>query len=195
MQCSSLEIYATECAARGVCIDWRGKTNNTCRKYCRTQKCVSKPVAVRILLSMYILHLTLDYSNLPTKIQKCPYCQKPQTQAVKTESLLPEKYLLPVFDHFPSFVIQHTIVQQTWYTSRAGPLILLPAAKGMERPNKCLPVSSFCFQLPTFLTKQNYFIIKSQEFSQFIQNSQISVVAMNMYFLLHSAKYKFICLP
>uniref|UniRef100_A0A803XSC7 Mucin-5AC n=1 Tax=Meleagris gallopavo TaxID=9103 RepID=A0A803XSC7_MELGA len=49
MQCSSLEIYATECAARGVCIDWRGKTNNTCRKYCRTQKCMSKSVAVRIL--------------------------------------------------------------------------------------------------------------------------------------------------
>uniref|UniRef100_A0A8C9L7S7 VWF/SSPO/Zonadhesin-like cysteine-rich domain-containing protein n=1 Tax=Pavo cristatus TaxID=9049 RepID=A0A8C9L7S7_PAVCR len=34
MQCSSLEIYATECAARGVCIDWRGKTNNTCRNLC-----------------------------------------------------------------------------------------------------------------------------------------------------------------
>ncbi|XP_021257808.1 mucin-5AC-like [Numida meleagris] len=34
MQCSSLEIYATECAARGVCIDWRGKTNNTCPYTC-----------------------------------------------------------------------------------------------------------------------------------------------------------------
>ncbi|XP_061320228.1 mucin-5AC [Pezoporus flaviventris] len=34
MQCSSLEIYATECAARGVCIDWRGKTNNTCSYNC-----------------------------------------------------------------------------------------------------------------------------------------------------------------
>ncbi|XP_030338095.1 mucin-5AC-like [Strigops habroptila] len=34
MQCSSLEIYATECAARGVCIDWRGKTNNTCSYTC-----------------------------------------------------------------------------------------------------------------------------------------------------------------
>ncbi|XP_039408875.1 LOW QUALITY PROTEIN: mucin-5AC [Corvus cornix cornix] len=34
MQCSSLEIYATECAARGVCIDWRGKTNNTCSFSC-----------------------------------------------------------------------------------------------------------------------------------------------------------------
>ncbi|XP_042740405.1 mucin-5AC [Lagopus leucura] len=34
MQCSSLEIYATECAARGVCIDWRGKTNNTCPYNC-----------------------------------------------------------------------------------------------------------------------------------------------------------------
>uniref|UniRef100_A0A8C5JA40 MUC5A protein n=1 Tax=Junco hyemalis TaxID=40217 RepID=A0A8C5JA40_JUNHY len=37
MQCSSLEMYATECAARGVCIDWRGMTNNTCCKYCRIQ--------------------------------------------------------------------------------------------------------------------------------------------------------------
>ncbi|XP_071414871.1 mucin-5AC isoform X2 [Pithys albifrons albifrons] len=34
MQCSSLEIYATECASRGVCIDWRGKTNNTCLFNC-----------------------------------------------------------------------------------------------------------------------------------------------------------------
>ncbi|XP_064020066.1 mucin-5AC-like [Pogoniulus pusillus] len=34
MQCSSLEIYATECAARGVCIDWRGKTNHTCPYNC-----------------------------------------------------------------------------------------------------------------------------------------------------------------
>ncbi|XP_062351339.1 mucin-5AC-like [Cinclus cinclus] len=34
MQCSSLEIYATECAARGVCIDWRGMTNNTCSFSC-----------------------------------------------------------------------------------------------------------------------------------------------------------------
>ncbi|NXS64139.1 MUC5A protein, partial [Brachypteracias leptosomus] len=34
IQCSSLEIYATECAARGVCIDWRGKTNNICPFHC-----------------------------------------------------------------------------------------------------------------------------------------------------------------
>ncbi|XP_017662050.1 PREDICTED: mucin-5AC-like [Lepidothrix coronata] len=34
MQCSSLEIYATECASRGVCIDWRGQTNNTCSFSC-----------------------------------------------------------------------------------------------------------------------------------------------------------------
>ncbi|XP_054246711.1 mucin-5AC [Indicator indicator] len=34
MQCSSLEIYATECAARGVCIDWRDKTNNICPYNC-----------------------------------------------------------------------------------------------------------------------------------------------------------------
>ncbi|NXJ86213.1 MUC5A protein, partial [Trogon melanurus] len=34
MQCSSLEIYATECAARGVCIDWRRMTNDTCPYHC-----------------------------------------------------------------------------------------------------------------------------------------------------------------
>ncbi|KFQ03876.1 hypothetical protein N330_08263, partial [Leptosomus discolor] len=34
MQCSSLEIYATECAARGVCVDWRRKTNNICPYNC-----------------------------------------------------------------------------------------------------------------------------------------------------------------
>ncbi|NXL67857.1 MUC5A protein, partial [Chordeiles acutipennis] len=34
MQCSSLEVYATECAARGVCINWRGKTNNVCPYNC-----------------------------------------------------------------------------------------------------------------------------------------------------------------
>ncbi|NXI64396.1 MUC5A protein, partial [Anseranas semipalmata] len=34
--CSSLEMYATECAARGVCIDWRGMTNNTCPYNCPT---------------------------------------------------------------------------------------------------------------------------------------------------------------
>lgn len=61
MQCSSLEMYATECAARGVCIDWRGKTNNTCRKYSRTQKCVLEMVAINVLFSKHILHLTLDY--------------------------------------------------------------------------------------------------------------------------------------
>ncbi|NXD18332.1 MUC5A protein, partial [Nothocercus nigrocapillus] len=34
IQCSSLEMYATECAARGICIDWREKTNFTCRNKC-----------------------------------------------------------------------------------------------------------------------------------------------------------------
>ncbi|NXJ41763.1 MUC5A protein, partial [Ciconia maguari] len=42
MQCSSLEMYATECAARGVCIDWRGKTNNICPYNCSVSK-VYKP--------------------------------------------------------------------------------------------------------------------------------------------------------
>uniref|UniRef100_A0A8C4KC84 Mucin-5AC-like n=2 Tax=Dromaius novaehollandiae TaxID=8790 RepID=A0A8C4KC84_DRONO len=34
IQCSSLEMYATECAARGICIDWRGKTNSACPYSC-----------------------------------------------------------------------------------------------------------------------------------------------------------------
>uniref|UniRef100_A0A8C4Y9V5 Mucin-5AC n=1 Tax=Gopherus evgoodei TaxID=1825980 RepID=A0A8C4Y9V5_9SAUR len=38
MQCSSLEIYATLCATRGVCVDWRGETKGKCRKYCGINK-------------------------------------------------------------------------------------------------------------------------------------------------------------
>lgn len=30
--CSSLELYATLCAAKGQCISWRSLTNNTCRE-------------------------------------------------------------------------------------------------------------------------------------------------------------------
>lgn len=30
--CSSLELYATLCAAKGQCIPWRSLTNNTCRE-------------------------------------------------------------------------------------------------------------------------------------------------------------------
>lgn len=30
--CSSLELYASLCASHGVCIDWRGQTNHTCRE-------------------------------------------------------------------------------------------------------------------------------------------------------------------
>lgn len=29
--CSALELYAALCASLGVCIDWRGQTNYTCR--------------------------------------------------------------------------------------------------------------------------------------------------------------------
>uniref|UniRef100_A0A674GRQ5 Mucin 5AC, oligomeric mucus/gel-forming n=1 Tax=Taeniopygia guttata TaxID=59729 RepID=A0A674GRQ5_TAEGU len=57
MQCSSLEIYATECAARGVCIDWRGMTNNTCCKYCRTQ-------------NMYCRECVCDKNTLQVKCTK-----------------------------------------------------------------------------------------------------------------------------
>lgn len=32
MTCSSLELYALLCASHGVCIDWRGWTNHTCRE-------------------------------------------------------------------------------------------------------------------------------------------------------------------
>ncbi|XP_058016425.1 mucin-5AC [Ahaetulla prasina] len=38
MQCSGLEIYASLCASKGVCIDWRGKTNDECPFSCPTDK-------------------------------------------------------------------------------------------------------------------------------------------------------------
>ncbi|XP_026562220.1 mucin-5AC-like [Pseudonaja textilis] len=38
MQCSGLEIYASLCASKGVCIDWRGKTNDECSFSCPTDK-------------------------------------------------------------------------------------------------------------------------------------------------------------
>ncbi|OXB72770.1 UNVERIFIED_CONTAM: hypothetical protein H355_006213 [Colinus virginianus] len=53
MQCSSLEIYATECAARGVCIDWRGKTNNTCP--CKESNGASRWVSIAIS-AVYQIH-------------------------------------------------------------------------------------------------------------------------------------------
>nr|XP_034995521.1 mucin-5AC-like [Zootoca vivipara] len=34
MQCSGLEIYASLCATKGVCIDWRAKTNGSCPYSC-----------------------------------------------------------------------------------------------------------------------------------------------------------------
>ncbi|XP_028590514.2 mucin-5AC [Podarcis muralis] len=34
MQCSGLEIYASLCASKGVCIDWRAKTNGSCPYSC-----------------------------------------------------------------------------------------------------------------------------------------------------------------
>ena len=30
--CAGLELYASLCAARGLCVDWRGQTNHTCRE-------------------------------------------------------------------------------------------------------------------------------------------------------------------
>ncbi|KAL8169986.1 UNVERIFIED_CONTAM: hypothetical protein K2H54_061204, partial [Gekko kuhli] len=38
MQCSGLEIYASLCATKGVCIDWRAKTNGSCPFTCPTGK-------------------------------------------------------------------------------------------------------------------------------------------------------------
>uniref|UniRef100_A0A8C0P8Z4 Mucin-5AC n=1 Tax=Canis lupus familiaris TaxID=9615 RepID=A0A8C0P8Z4_CANLF len=32
VMCSALELYASLCASRGVCIDWRSHTNHTCRE-------------------------------------------------------------------------------------------------------------------------------------------------------------------
>ncbi|XP_041522468.1 mucin-5AC [Microtus oregoni] len=40
--CSSLELYATLCAAKGQCIPWRSHTNNTCSFTCSDNK-VYKP--------------------------------------------------------------------------------------------------------------------------------------------------------
>ncbi|XP_077177562.1 mucin-5AC [Paroedura picta] len=34
MQCSSLEIYASLCASKGICIDWRSKTHGACPFTC-----------------------------------------------------------------------------------------------------------------------------------------------------------------
>nr|XP_056707722.1 mucin-5AC-like [Euleptes europaea] len=34
MQCSGLEIYASLCASKGICIDWRAKTNGACPYVC-----------------------------------------------------------------------------------------------------------------------------------------------------------------
>ncbi|XP_059566903.1 mucin-5AC [Myotis daubentonii] len=36
--CSGLELYAALCASRGVCIDWRGRTNHTCPFTCPADK-------------------------------------------------------------------------------------------------------------------------------------------------------------
>ncbi|XP_078288773.1 mucin-5AC [Panthera onca] len=36
--CSSLELYASLCASRGVCIDWRRHTNHTCSFTCPADK-------------------------------------------------------------------------------------------------------------------------------------------------------------
>ncbi|KAM5248548.1 mucin-5AC [Ctenodactylus gundi] len=36
--CSGLELYASLCASQGVCIDWRGRTNNMCPFFCPADK-------------------------------------------------------------------------------------------------------------------------------------------------------------
>uniref|UniRef100_A0A3Q0S162 VWFD domain-containing protein n=1 Tax=Amphilophus citrinellus TaxID=61819 RepID=A0A3Q0S162_AMPCI len=36
--CSSLEAYATECANKGVCVDWRNATNGLCEPKCPSNK-------------------------------------------------------------------------------------------------------------------------------------------------------------
>ncbi|XP_054581705.1 mucin-5AC [Eptesicus fuscus] len=36
--CSGLELYASLCASHGVCIDWRGRTNQTCPFTCPADK-------------------------------------------------------------------------------------------------------------------------------------------------------------
>ncbi|XP_053780097.1 mucin-5AC isoform X2 [Desmodus rotundus] len=36
--CAGLELYASLCAARGLCVDWRGQTNHTCPFTCPADK-------------------------------------------------------------------------------------------------------------------------------------------------------------
>uniref|UniRef100_A0A8C3BG69 Mucin-5AC n=1 Tax=Cairina moschata TaxID=8855 RepID=A0A8C3BG69_CAIMO len=103
MQCSSLEIYATECASRGVCIDWRGKTNNTCRKYCRTQKSVCKPVIISVLFSKHIpgekwttncQECVCDRQTLRVQCTK-HVCSMPQQKACYEPGYVPVQIQIP----------------------------------------------------------------------------------------------------
>lgn len=171
MQCSSLEIYATECGSRGVCIDWRGKTNNICRKYCRTQKCVCKTVIISVLFSKHIMHLTIDYHILPTK---SPYWQKPQMKAAMPESLWLQDDLLSIFYllstiRSPFNSSSFVLFSHTAYNCPANmeykpcgsinPATCEPRY-GKTKKTNCFSLSFFYFYLPTSLTKLNYFIIK-----------------------------------
>ncbi|KAM4618063.1 mucin-5B-like [Discoglossus pictus] len=38
VQCSSLEIYASLCTSKGICVDWRGKTKGRCPYNCASDK-------------------------------------------------------------------------------------------------------------------------------------------------------------
>uniref|UniRef100_G1N8Z1 Mucin-5AC n=1 Tax=Meleagris gallopavo TaxID=9103 RepID=G1N8Z1_MELGA len=97
MQCSSLEIYATECAARGVCIDWRGKTNNTCRKYCRTQKCMSKSLK-KILIILFLFHFLFECvcDRFTLRVHCTKYeCPLPQQVSCSEPGYMPVQTQIP----------------------------------------------------------------------------------------------------
>lgn len=81
MQCSGLEIYASLCASKGVCIDWRAKTNGSCRKYRSVNQCHSFSTNYAAMGALFIKYFAcvsfifvnrsiLGNCSLMTKIQK-----------------------------------------------------------------------------------------------------------------------------
>lgn len=86
-------------------------------------------VVISVLFHKHTLHLTLDYC-----LKKHSNITEAADEGSKAVATFDAKmHLLSIFDLFSSFSIQHTTVQQTWYTSHVGPLILLPVTQGMER--------------------------------------------------------------
>uniref|UniRef100_A0A8C3T349 Mucin-5AC n=1 Tax=Chelydra serpentina TaxID=8475 RepID=A0A8C3T349_CHESE len=103
MQCSGLEIYATLCATRGVCIDWRGQTKGKCRKYCSINKYCKQSDSV---LNYFFLQPGDQWKS---NCQDC-VCDK-YTLAVQCTKR-PCKPLLPVSCDDPGFVPIQSLTQE-----------------------------------------------------------------------------------